>query len=186
MEAEHSFKHILHQQFLQVLWQSKTKHFYMKVCSHNMFHICYIHNQYSWLPVKHLCGWYVVMLYVCWRSTKPQMIVLNSIKEITLTSCVDEGLTKDKMDDSDPETKSWSKVNLILKVSWFFICGLLVVMLQCDWFSCFRAMRCCKYINPKGRWRCPQSLYPWPTALSGHIKYVLHSNSQLYWWSTEH
>lgn len=46
------------------------------------------------------------------EATKLQMILLNSIKLITLTSCVDVGLVKDEMDNSDSGEiiKSTSKV----------------------------------------------------------------------------
>lgn len=49
--------------------------------------------------------------HVSWWSTQRHIILLKLIKLIILTSCVNEGLMKDEMDDSDPEytIKSFSE-----------------------------------------------------------------------------
>ncbi len=74
---------------------NKTEHMkgcrlsHITTCSISVISKIYIHGSLLKVCVDHMLSCLL-------------MVLLNCIKLITLTSCVDEGLMKDEMDDSDP------------------------------------------------------------------------------------
>lgn len=92
------------------------------VTFYSMLHFWYIDNQYSCLPARYQCGWNIVM-FVCQVYKAEYLILTQSFTHNTthnaLTSCVNESLMKDEVDNSDPgETTKVYSFGIVCTQKW--------------------------------------------------------------------